>query len=557
MVTGKVTRIGAVLLTALSVSFAANAEGKRYLVKFKSAQTFKAVTQKFERSNIFDTARVNGARLFNTNTAVTKSLDKVEMLVIESKDPAALKSLRANPNIALVEEEIFHPAPEPMATHGKSIQAVQPMARATDIETPWGINSVKAPDAWNTTRGAGARVMVLDTGLDNSHISIRDNFEKGKNFTTNDIYDITDDVGHGTHVSGTILADGRMNGLVGVAPEAKLLMGKVCSARGCSSIALAEGINWAVEEAVDVVNMSLGGWFISEGEAQALIAAEKAGVFVAAASGNGGNELVSYPAAFISVLAVGATDMNNVKADFSQWGPELDVMGPGVDVLSSVPVGTGRTAIVMLDTGKGLADIKSLPFVGSPLRQDDQNELVFAGLGKPGDFKNIDVSGKFALISRGEITFADKVKNAINAGAAGVLIYNNAPGLLQGALSEDGSEVLIPAAMIEQTLGEEAKTALASGTTVRASLSIAPWDYAVFQGTSMATPHVAGVAALVRAANKNLTPEQVRDVLKGTAMALEPNDRNQYGSGLVNAAAGVARAQSMSTAPNLLLRVAN
>ena len=73
-------------------------------------------------------------------------------------------------------------------------------------------------------------------------------------------------------------------------------------------------------------------------------------------------------------------------------------------------------------------------------------------------------------------------------------------------------------------------------------MSIDATDYASFQGTSMATPHVAGVAALVRAANKSLTPAQVRDVLKNTATPLGPNDNNEYGRGMVNAEAAVAQA---------------
>jgi subtilisin family serine protease len=403
---------------------------------------------------------------------------------------------------------------------------------------------VKAPEAWTTTKGETARVMVLDTGLDKEHIAISSRLEKGKNFTTADVNDISDTVGHGTHVSGTILADGLNGGLTGVAPEAKLLMGKICSEMGCSSVAIASGLDWAVEEKVDVVNMSLGGMFMSNGEAEALQRAEEAGVMVVAASGNGGTGMVSYPAAFNTVLAVGAVDSTLKKADFSQWGPELAIMGPGVDVISSVPRGTGRGATLMVDLqdGKGLSEVKSMPFVGSPVVPSASNEVVYAGLGKPEDFAAINVRGKFALISRGEIAFKDKVANAIQAGAVGAVIYNNAPGLLQGALSEDGSEAAIPAAMIEQTVGEAAKALLDAGQSVTVTMSIDATDYASFQGTSMATPHVAGVAALVRAANKSLTPAQVRELLKNTATPLGPNDNNEYGRGLVNAEAAVAQA---------------
>lgn len=539
----KMTWLGMILAV---LSFTAHADGKRYLVKFKNNETFQSVMQSMKAAQfsspnaMFMTNTGSSFHLMNTNAAVTTALDKLNMLVVESSDAAAIKSLRRHPAIALVEEEIIHPAPQPMSTHGTV--SVLPTNKTKNMTMPWGILAVNAPDAWSTTRGAGARVMVLDTGLDIGHPAVKNQLEAGQNFTSFDVNDITDDVGHGTHVSGTILADGLNGDLVGVAPEAKLLMGKVCSAQGCSSIAIAEGINWAVQEKVSVVNMSLGGALMSEGEAQALVAAEQAGVMVVAASGNDGTAKVGYPAAFRTVLAVGAVDSTLKKAEFSQYGPELAVVGPGVDVISSVPRGTGRAATVTADLGKGLTEINATPFVGSPLAQNAENEVIFAGLGQPQDFAGINVTGKFALISRGTISFADKVKNAIAAGAAGVIIYNNVPGLMQGTLTADGSETAVPAAMIEQSIGEAAKQLLAQGQAVRFSMSIDATDYASFQGTSMATPHVAGVAALVRAANPNLTPDQVRQLLKSTATKLGPNTNNEYGAGLVNAREAVAKA---------------
>lgn len=539
----KTTVLG-MILTALS--FTAHADSKRYLVKFKNNQTFSNVMQSMKNAQfnspnaMFTTNTGAPIKLLNTNAAVTAPLEQIKMLVIESSDEAAVRSLKQHPAIALVEEEIIHPAPKPLSTHGQA--AVLGKKKAGKMAMPWGIKAVNAPEAWQTTKGATARVMVLDTGLDEGHPAVSGRFEAGQNFTTFDVNDITDEVGHGTHVAGTILADGQNGGLVGVAPEAKLLVGKVCSPRGCSSIAIARGVNYAVQQKADVVNMSLGGMMMSEAEAQALLAAEAAGVMIVAASGNDGTNKVGYPAAFRTALAVGAIDEQLKKADFSQFGPELAIVGPGVDVISSVPRGTGRTASVSADLGKGLKEIVATPFVGSPLAQNTENEVVFAGLGQPADFAGVNVSGKFALISRGMIPFKDKVANAIAAGATGVIIFNNVPGLMQGTLSEDGTEVAVPVAMVEQTMGETAKQLLAQGQVVRFSMSIDATDFASFQGTSMATPHVAGVAALVKAANHNLTPNEVRQLLKSTATPLSPNANNELGSGLVNAREAVAQA---------------
>lgn len=537
MVTRKIAWIG---LFLVALSMGAHAESKRYLVQFKSPQTFKNVMQNMKAFSSSNGGSA-GVQLLNSGATVGQAFEHLDMLVIETNDPAAVASLKQHPAIALVEEETFHPAPKPMATWGSQAVSTSPSPR---METPWGILAVKAPEAWSTTKGNSARVMVLDTGLDKEHVAVKSRLEKGRNFTGPNQDDITDNVGHGTHVSGTILGDGLNGAIVGVAPEARLLMGKVCSEVGCSTVAVAAGINWAIDEKVDVVNMSLGGAFLSNAEAMALQRAEQQGVMIVAASGNDGTSSVSYPAAYISAFAVGAVDSTLKKADFSQWGPELDIVGPGVDVVSSVPRGTGRSSTVLIDLndGKGLSQTKSLPFVGSAVVARISNEVVFAGLGKTTDFTGVNVRGKYALISRGEISFKDKVINAIQAGAVGVVIYNNAPGLLQGTLSDDGSEVAVPVAMIEQTVGEAAKATLAAGQRVRVDLSINATDYASFQGTSMATPHVAGVAALVRAANKTLNPAQVRDLLKATATPLGPNPNNEYGAGLVNAEAAVRRA---------------
>lgn len=550
----RMTQIGSLLLAIFALS--AEAAPTKYMVRFKSPGTFQNVVQNMKSAQTFSKfgADLAPMRLFNTNSTVAETLEHVQLLVIESEDARAIESLRRHPAVALVEQEVFHPLPRPMATWSRKPTDASEPARAlkrVKVDRPWGIDAVKAPAAWAKTQGQNARVLVLDTGLDQNHPALSSRFEKGRNFAGGPATDFSDQIGHGTHVAGTVLASGEEGGLVGVAPKARLLAGKVCSAMGCSSAAIAAGINWAVAEKVDVVNMSLGGMFISESELQAIRAAEAAGVFIAAASGNDGTGRVSFPAAVATITAVGATDINNLKANFSQWGPELDVVAPGVEVISAVPQGSGRAAVVMVDLGNGLNEVKALPFVGSPLRTVNA-EIVLAGLGKPDDVKNLDLTGKIAFIQRGEIPFKEKVANAINKGAVAAVIYNNAPGLIQGTLTEDGSEAAIPAAMVEQTLGEQVKALLQQGRPVGFSLSVEASDYANFQGTSMASPHVAGVAALIRSANKSLTPAQVRDLLKQSATPLGPNTNNEYGAGLVNAEAAVDQALTM-VAPPLLL----
>ena len=359
-------------------------------------------------------------------------------------------------------------------------------------------------------------------------------------------YDVADHVGHGSHVAGTIAGVPFADGFVGVAPKAQLMIGRVCSQEGCSTAAVVAGINWAISQKADVVNLSLGGKEGTQVEKLALAAAEKAGVVIVAASGNDGVGQVGFPAAFANVIAVGAVDSQARKAEFSQWGPELSVVGPGVDVTSSVPVGTGRDTLVVLSNQGVPKQVLASSFLGSPqVPSGLVGNLIDCGLGKPEELNAAKVSGKLALIKRGELKFLDKAKNAIAAGAKGVVFYNTEPGLVQGSITSDGSTLSIPVIMIEQINGEAVKRILAGGGMVEANLKTFPADYSMMSGTSMATPHVTGVVALIRSANRKLNPTQVREVLKTTCRALAPNTANEFGKGLVDSEAAVVKALSI------------
>ncbi|MGE0633605.1 MAG: S8 family serine peptidase [Pseudobdellovibrionaceae bacterium] len=540
------------VLASLIVSVAALGADARFIVMMDSSASFqKAANATFvKQSNGTMVARANG--FLGTSVRPQAVLRTLKMFVVAGDESQAI-ALRAKPGVALVEKERFFKAPRPVPMYGTfSPFNVTPIARPTNTTPamPWGIKAVRAPEAWAaSTRGEGARVLVLDTGLDKDHPAIpASRVEEGRDFVGDNLspYPYLDQVGHGTHVAGTILAESMDTGFVGVAPKATLLAGRVCNTDGCSTLSIIAGINWGIEKKVGVINMSLGGPFPSSAQKRAVEAADAANIVVVAASGNDGNGSVGYPAGFPTVIAVGAVDVNLNKADFSQWGPELDVVAPGVDVVSSVPVGTGRETAVQITVNGKTELTPSAGMVGSPEMPNGMtNSLVFCGLGKADQFPT-SVKGKFALISRGEITFAEKVKNAIAAGAAGAVIYNNAPGLLSGSLSEDGSEVAVPAVMITQVTGNALKAVLETNGAAEATIQSFRTDYASFQGTSMASPHTAGVVALIRSANENLTPAQVREILMTTTSPLQgPNDENQWGKGLVNAEAAVQKAASM------------
>lgn len=539
------TNVFALILTVL---FATAAQAERVIVIMKDQQSFRAAHMTYKKKGSyalrgFQWGAQPGA-LANVDGRVEDSLENLNTLIIDTKDEAEIAKIQANPAVAYVEKEIFHEAPRPVKGFlGKAVFSQQSVNFGP--KTPWGIHAVKAPQAWAVSnKGEGARVLVLDTGIDHEHPSIKKNFEAGMDFTGDSKgEDFSDQVGHGTHCAGTIAGSIDNTGFTGVAPLAKILAGRVCNDQGCSNVAIAQGINWGIQQKVDVISMSLGGNWSTPAERAAVAAADRAGITVVAASGNSGTPKVSYPAALSTVIAVGAVDSDLKKADFSQWGPELAVVAPGVAVASTVPQGTGRESSVEIVLGNKTARVASSTFQGArEILRPETNVLVHVGLGKTDDFAKVSVRGKYALIGRGDIKFSEKVDNAIKAGALGAIIYNNAPGLIQGALTENGDVLPVAVFMIEQTVGEEIVKQLAAGQGVKATLQTVATDYSEMDGTSMATPHVAGVAALVKAANKSLTGAQVKAILKQTATALGPNEQNEYGSGLVNAEAAVTAA---------------
>jgi subtilisin family serine protease len=505
----------------------------------------------------------NGAGVSAANVTVESTLAHLNSLVVNGS-ASEIEKLRNSSEVAMIEKEVFHPLPRPMKglnfvknlipqVHLFSPRPaagngpVAPQANTLRLPMPWGIMAVRAPQSWpGSNQGRGSRVMILDTGMDVNHPLLRANFEKGQDFTSKpgaDNRDITDLVGHGTHVAGTIAGVGLPTGFSGVAPQAKILMGRVCSEEGCSNIAVAQGIEWGIKEKVDVISMSLGGSQTTPGEQGAVAAAEQAGVTVVAASGNDGTPKVGFPAALPTVISVGAVDSSLARASFSQFGPELSVVAPGVDVISSVPLGSGRESVVLLTMNGGRERVPSVTFQGAKeLPEPIDVEVVFAGFGRPEEMSKANVAGKYVLISRGENKIPEKITLAIQAKAAGVILFNNAPGLVHGALTRDGSVLPMPVVMVLQQTGQAMVERLRQGDHVMMSMTTAKTDYDSFDGTSMATPHVSGVVALIKAANKNLKPAEVKAILQKTAKKLGPNTHNEFGAGLVDAEAAVKAA---------------
>jgi subtilisin family serine protease len=209
-----------------------------------------------------------------------------------------------------------------------------------------------------TNKGTGVKVCVVDSGIDYKHTDLAANYLGGSDFINSDT-DPMDDNGHGTHVAGTIAAVANNGtGVVGVAPEAKLLAAKVLNRRGSGSFsAIIAGVNYCVEQGAQVINMSLGGGFDDPALESALVDARAAGVTVVVAAGNDGVDLgvtPSYPASYDgTVITVSAAWVDEVDRPlgtevsyptFSNYGAAVDLSAPGVYVVSTKK-GGGTTSM--------------------------------------------------------------------------------------------------------------------------------------------------------------------------------------------------------------------
>ena len=200
----------------------------------------------------------------------------------------------------------------------------------------WGLSIYKVPEQWKKTRGQGIKVAVLDTGIEESHPELRDAIDQSRDFTRSP-FGPADRAGHGTHVAGTIAARKNDLGVVGVAPECRLLIGKVLGDDGSgTSASVAAGIDWASDAGAHVISMSLGSPVSSSDIYAAILRAVQQGRFVICAAGNDGRpNSVNYPGRWNETVAVGAVNANGELSRFSSQGDELDICAPGENVLST------------------------------------------------------------------------------------------------------------------------------------------------------------------------------------------------------------------------------
>lgn len=203
----------------------------------------------------------------------------------------------------------------------------------------WELQKFNVPKLWSKTKGNGVIVAVIDTGCDMYHQDLVPNLLPGKNFV-NSKKPPQDEVGHGTHVSSTIAAVDNGFGMVGVAPEAKIIPVKALGDDGTGSLKdVADALYWVADSTnADFISMSLGSPTSVKKLEDAVNYAYKKGKIIFCAAGNSGeNTDIMYPANYDNVISIGAIDRNLERTNFTCSGESLDFLAPGHDILGCVP----------------------------------------------------------------------------------------------------------------------------------------------------------------------------------------------------------------------------
>ncbi len=403
--------------------------------------------------------------------------------------------------------------------------------------------------------GKGIVIAVIDTGVDFSHPDLDNYLENGTiiggyNFVSKG-RPPNDTNGHGTQVAGIIAAQG---GTFGIAPDAKILAYKVSdNGESVSSDLIVKAINKAVEDKVDIINISLGVNKTNSKIDSAVNEATKSGVFVVVAAGNDGpkRDTIGSPGRNPNAITVGAT-YNNITSSLVATFEINQIQYQVIPMLG--------------------VDSISQPIVA---------KIIDGKYGRAYDFDTINATGAIFLMERGSdkegeiVYFAEKESNSADVGAAAVIVFNNEPGLYLGDVSEsftiENYKPRIPIVSLSQKEGLEIKEMLddepegilnvfynpdyvaffssrgpASPFYIKPDL-VAPGafvnstdinrTYNFSSGTSFATPHVSGAAAILLEKYPNLQPSELKSILTTTAVPVT----DAYGNDFTVADAGSGR----------------
>ena len=314
--------LGLFIVKELVLAKEASAAPKRVIV------VFDPTSSPAERRNI----------VLSNGGSIIRELGIVPAIVIHLPDQASEKAREAilehAPVVSIEDDLIVEASPKPDKP-GKPGGGKEPPQQPEE-SMPWGVDRIDADLAWSKSTGKYVKVGIVDTGIDVDHPDLEANIVDGVNII-NPRKHYDDDNGHGTHVAGTVAAIDNDIGVIGVANQASLFGVKVLDRKGSGWMSdVIAGLEWCMNNysGMDVVNMSLGTSSDSSIFHDTITIVYDAGIVIVAAAGNEASSVI-YPAAYPETIAVSAIDSSDNFAGWSNYGPEIDLAAPGVEINST------------------------------------------------------------------------------------------------------------------------------------------------------------------------------------------------------------------------------
>lgn len=399
----------------------------------------------------------------------------------------------------------------------------------------WPIDVIKGQAAaTQNLQGQGIKIAVIDSGIDKDNPAFKKVEIIGKDFFGDNEsapYPYFDNEGHGTHVAGIIAGRDCLGNPIGLAPKARLFIARACGAQGCKSDSVAEGVNWAITQKVDVINISIEGdnTSTSPRERAAVRAAIAAGISVVTISGNGGSHGSNNSIAAIEgVIVAGAVNKWLEKPFFSQTGYQT-LAAPGVNILSAYPKNQGY-----IINGSGPSFKPDLiPLLNTPKPLKISGPLAFVGFGSESETKI--AKGKIAVAEQGgEIGINDKVQSAERSGALALIILLNRTSFAVGLQTLENFKIPV----VFGSKDEKDDFLKSAQSSEEFQLNTEFGDYILESGTSMAAPFVTGAIAVLKNKKKSLGVDEAKDILSRSATRNDwnrpPNEDSPFGAGILN-----------------------
>ena len=559
---------------ALPASIEADRGSRELIVRFALQAEFSATARKIAHLRA-GTARVRGLHgmLGHDLVAVPKGSPLAEVM----------RRYRIDPSVLYVEPNY----PVSVATMPSDpLFAEQWALENTGQNGGKAGADIGAPAAWTVSTGIpDVLVAVIDTGVDYDHPDLTPNMWSGLGWNfVEDNDDPMDIHGHGTHVAGTIAAvadDGF--GMAGVAWEARVMALKALSNSGSGWTSdIAEAVTFASTNGADIINMSLAGGSYSQALYDAIAASDALVVCAAGNSGSDNDSSPQYPAAYNldNIVSVAATDSADKLASFSNYGPEsVDVGAPGVAILSTVPGATYSATNVFSDSMDTLDAWDTSGFDSNPWELSSQKYVspsYSAGHAPPGGYAALEQSW-IVMHDYLSLTDADRVMISFNAALDTVsaddwllVAAEVEGGHWQGlgyVSGSTGGKFNSYKAEFSQLAGSRARLALIFlGGEIGGGTGVWIDDVKVYSmtrdgdvdysgahgyksGTSMAAPHVAGAAALLKSYVPDLDAGGMKEAILSSVEQLDTLSGKTLTGGRLDAAGMLASVQPPNAAP--------